>query len=177
MDLNELAPSPEAKVALWRETLAQLRHLSNDVWRGFKCFVSLNFALVLALTFVFVRFGKRTAILAIILSIFGAMLTVAARYILKRHRHYYLQMLAKKALIEDELGFYEIKLDQSNTDLAFPWRLAPEVVAEIRQDAAGWVQKAVRGRKTITFAQCLIYDFLLVLYCAAVVAALFALLR
>ena len=179
MDLNELAPSPEAKIALWRETLAQLRHLSDDVWRGFKCFTMLNLAVVLAIIFLFAQplFGKFLAVLAIILSILGVMLTVVARYILKRHRNYYLQMLAKKALVEDELGFYDIKLDQGNTDLAFPWRLAPEIVAEIKQDAAAWIQKALRGKKTITFAQFLIYDFLLVLYFVAIVAAIFVLLR
>ncbi len=177
LDLNELVPTPEAKVALWRETLAQLRHLSNDAWRGFMCFAPLNLALVLTVAVLFVRFGKRAAILAMTLSVFGVVLTIAARYILKRHRHYYLQMLAKKALIEHELGFYEIKLDQSNTDLAFPWRLAPDVVAELRQNAALWVEKAMRGKKTITFVQLLIYDFMLVLYFAGIVAAIFALLR
>jgi hypothetical protein len=178
LDLNELAPTPEARLALWRETLAHLRHLSDDGWRGFRCFVMLDVALLLGLAVLFARpaFGKSVALLALVLSLFGIVVTVAARYVLKRHRIYYLQMLAKKSLVEDELGFYEVRLGQ-DADLAFPWRLAPEVVAEIRQDAAAWVQKALRGRKTITFAQFVIYDLLLVMFGATTVAAVVGLVR
>jgi hypothetical protein len=106
--------------------------------------------------------------------VLGAALTLTARYILKRHRIYYLQMLAKKSLIEDELGFYRTKLAGSETDLAFPWRVTPEVVVEIKQNAEAWVQKMIRPKGTIALWQFVIYEVLIGLYAAVL---FFAVLR
>jgi len=116
------------------------------------------------------------AFLLALLSALGGALTLTARYILKRHRIYYLQMLAKKSLIEDALGFYRTKLAGSETDLAFPWRVAPEVVAEIKQNAEAWLQKLVRAKGTIALWQFLIYEVLIGLYAAILLFAVTRLL-
>jgi hypothetical protein len=162
------------KVALWRESMAHLRHLSDDVWGGLKLFLSLD-GFVLSSIGVLAWVGpanNTTALFLAMLAALGTFLTLTARYILKRHRVYYLQMLAKKSLLETEFGFYGRTFSDSKTDLAFPWRLTPEVVVEIKQDLDAWVQKSIRGRGTIARWQFLIYETLLVLYALIFLAAL-----
>ena len=154
-------------VNLWREAMTHLRHLSDDVWNGLKLFLILNGFIIISMG-ALVRprpLNRPTALVLAIVTVVGIVLTIAARYILKRHRIYYLQMLAKKSLLEDELGFYQTKFAGSETDLAFPWRLAPEVVAEIKQNGEAWIQKSIRARGTIARVQFLIYETLLALYC------------
>jgi hypothetical protein len=160
----------------WREAMAQLRHLSDDVWKGLKLFLSVNALIVVGIVGLLAFCGSRfgLAVLLGLLSALGAALTLTARYILKRHRIYYLQMLAKKSLIEDELGFYRTKLAGSEADLAFPWRVTPEVVGEIKQNPEAWIQKLVRANGTIALWQFLIYEVLIGFYA---VVLFFAVLR
>lgn len=149
---------------MWREALAQLRHLSNDVWRGLALFMSLD-ALLVGLSILLLQSGHafpsvRPCVVLAVISVLGLGLTFSGRFILQRHRVYYLQMLAKKSLLESDLGFYESRFKDSSADLAFPWRLAPEVVAEIRRDPEAWVRKSMRGPGTIARYQFLIYEVL-----------------
>src|ERR1043166_1783537 len=150
----------------WREGMAHLRHLSDDVWTGLKLFLAANTAIWIMLTAIGVFSGSRrvTIVMFILLSLLGAYLTLTARYILKRHRIYYLQMLARKSLIEDELGFYQTKIAGTAMDLAFPWRVTPEVVAEIKRNPEAWVEKNGSGEGTIAQWQFLIYEVLIALY-------------
>ncbi len=167
------------KIQIWREAMTQLRHLSDDVWNGLKLFLSLNGLILVSVVLVcsFRYSSRRTAAVILFLSVTGIILTLVARYILKRHRIYYLQMLAKKSLMETELGFYETKLCGSETDLAFPWRLTPQVVAEIKTNSEAWVQKSIRAPGTIARFQFLIYDTLIGLHCVLLLATLAGLLR
>ena len=173
---SNLRGAEVAGVEHWREAMAHLRHLSDDVWKGLKLFLSVNALIVVAMAGLgaFCQSRARLAMLLALLSVLGAALTLTAHYILKRHRVYYLQMLAKKSLIEDELGFYRIKLAGSETDLAFPWRVTPEVVAEIKQNPEAWIRKLVRAKGTIALWQFLIYEVLIGLYA---VVFFFAVLR
>ncbi len=168
-----------SKLALWREAMAHLRHLSDDVWAGLKLFLILNgFVLSLIGALAWIGPANTTnALLLAALAVLGGFLTLAARYILKRHRIYYLQMLAKKSLLEAEFGFYQKKFSDSETDLAFPWRLTPEVVAEIKQSFDAWVQKSVRARGTIARVQFCIYETLICLYCLIFLFAAIYVLR
>ena len=54
------------------------------------------------------------------LILLGIGVTFTGRYLLRRNRVYYLEMLLKKTLVEYEFGFYDAKFSGSNTDLAFP---------------------------------------------------------
>jgi hypothetical protein len=160
---------------IWREALAHLRHLSDDVWKGFRLFLALN---GFVLTLLSVRFSlgswsgsKAAQVCALCLS--GIAITLAARYLLKRHRIYYLQMLAKKSLIEMDLGLYGKNLKGSQTDLAFPWRLTPEVVREIQKDFDAWVKKSVRSKGTIARVQFWFYEALIGIYALIIIATYF----
>lgn len=166
-------------MALWRETLDHLRHLSDDVWMGFKTFLVFNgFILIsMALLISSSRRDRSATIFIGLLSIAGILLTFAARYILKRNRIYYLQMLAKKSLLEEDLGFYRTTFDSSPIDFAFPWRLAPEVVAEVRKDCDAWVQKSIRASGTIARFQFLIYEVLVGLYVLGLLAVILTMFR
>ncbi|MEY2428483.1 MAG: hypothetical protein QOJ40_1368, partial [Verrucomicrobiota bacterium] len=168
-----------SQVALWREAMAHLRHLSDDVWTGLKLFLILNgFVLISIGLLAWIGPANITsALLLAALAVLGSFLSLTARYILKRHRIYYLQMLAKKSLLEAELGFYRKKFSDSETDLAFPWRLTPEVVAEIKQGFDAWVQKSVRARGTIARVQFCIYETLICLYCLLLLFAAIYILR
>src|SRR5262245_49343378 len=163
----------------WREAMSQLRHLSDDVWRGMKLLLGLNGFIGVALVAlgIFGELTERAKLLVMLLSLLGIMVTLTARYILKRHRIYYLQMLAKKSVLEDELGFYRTKLTGSDMDLAFPWRVTPEVVSEIKQNAEAWVQKMIRAKGTIVLWQFLIYEVLLGVYTMILVGAVIRFLK
>src|SRR5437867_10253241 len=89
-------------IKVWREAMAHLRHLSDDVWKGLRLFLSLNAILLIIITglLVLLPLNRGIGFLLALLSVVGALLTLAARFILKRHRIYYLQMLAKKSLLE-----------------------------------------------------------------------------
>jgi hypothetical protein len=165
-----------ANLEIWRESLAHLRHLGDDVWNGLKLFLFLN-AFVLAGIIGTIKFHpleKRTTVLLLFLSLLGMSLTLVARYILKRHRVYYLQMLLKKSLIEADLGFYESKIAGSQTDLAFPWRLTPEVVSELKTQPEEWIQKSIRSKGTIARLQFLIYETLIGIYLVLLLISIFA---
>lgn len=173
------APAEAALVSahdleLWREAMAQLRHMNEDVWAGVRLFLSVNSLLVLMVVGI-VAWGRSAmlaALLVALLCALGIPLTLAARYLFKRQRVYYLQTLAKKALLDDRLGLFRLRFDGSTTDLALPWRLTPEVVQEIKRDFPAWVQKSVRGPVTMARVLFLIYEMLLVLYGLGLVAAL-----
>ena len=131
------------QLEVWREAMAHLRHLSDDVWKGLRLFLSLHAILFIIIsgTIALVPLSRRMGWVLAAASVIGVLLALAARFVLKRHRIYYLEMLAKRALLEAELGFYEARLAGTETDLAFPWRLKPEVVADIKRDSAAWIQK------------------------------------
>jgi hypothetical protein len=168
-DINISSVSSKASavsIEHWREAMAHLRHLSEDVWTGLKVFLTANAAIALTLTTIGAFSESRlfTTMMLILLSAFGVYLTLTARYTLKRHRIYYLQMLAKKSLIEETLGFYETKLAGSAMDLAFPWRLTSETIAEIKRNPEVWVEKMIRSTGTIARWQFLIYEVLIGIY-------------
>ena len=173
-----MTPSQE-QLQIWREALNHLRHLSDDVWQGFKVFLGLNALLLIIATGLLVipPVNKGIALLLALVSVGGVLLTLAARFILKRHRIYYLQMLARKSLIENEFGFYQTKIAGTEIDLAFPWRLTPEVVAEIKQNCEAWIQKSIRAKGTVARVQFLIYEVLIGLYAFVLIIALLSLIR
>jgi hypothetical protein len=179
--MDERTPSlnKHDELEIWREALAHLRHLSDDVWKGLKLFLALNSVLLIIIAglLVLLPLNHGIGFLLALVSVVGALLTLAARFILKRHRIYYLQMLAKKSLLEDEFGFYQTKLAGTDTDLAFPWRLTPEVVAEIKQNSEAWIQKSIRAKGTIARVQFLIYEVLIGLHAFIFVIAMLRLLR
>ena len=138
-------------VQIWREALEHLRHLSDEVWRVFKCFMLINGSVLALATAIAIAGADSSAGQAILTVLFllGIGVTVIGRYLLKRNRVYYLEMLLKKTLVEYEFGFYDAKFSGTNTDLAFPWRLKPEAIGELKQNPEEWVKRQVRGPGTI----------------------------
>ncbi len=166
-------------LGVWREALAHLRHLSDDVWTGLKVFLGFNGFIIVSLVGV-LAFSSATnfhGLIAGALSMGGILLTLAARYILKRQRIYYLQMLAKKSMLEEDLGFYRAKFTDSPTDFAFPWRVGPPVIAEMREDLDAWIAKSVRGPGTFAKFQFLIYEILIGGYCLSLFYSIAAIFR
>ena len=155
-----------AEIGLWRESLAHLRHLNEEAGATLKFFLSLNtFVLGLAVVVAIFRMPERREnFLLFGLAVFGGIATLIGRYIFKRQRIYYVQMLLKKTLLENELGFYQKKFPGSETDLAFPWRLAPEAIAELKTKPEDWIQKSIRGPGTIARWQFFLFDAVLVIY-------------
>jgi hypothetical protein len=150
----------EGKLEIWRESLAHLRHLSDEVWKRFQFFLWLDLIFFLLATTVWRNSMGGCAFLLLL----AVGIAFIGRYILKRNRIYYLQMLAKKSLLEDELGLYAGKISGTETDFAFPWRLTPEVVSEIKKDFEAWVQKSVRAKGTIALWQFIIYEVFIGIY-------------
>ncbi len=139
------------QVQIWREALEHLRHLSDEVWKVFKCFLFIN-GFLLALVTAFAMIGADEPagqIILGVLALLGIAATITGRYLLKRNRVYYLEMLLKKTLLEDEFGFYSVKFSGTNSDAAFPWRLRPESIEELKQKPEDWVRRQIRGPGTI----------------------------
>jgi hypothetical protein len=152
----------------WREALAHLRHLSAEVNRTFYFWIGSNLVFVLVLAIApsvhFLACG-RSACGTRLLTAGGFLFTLAGRYLFRRARIYYLQMLAKKTLIEDDLGFYERLFPEGGqTDLAFPWRLAPDAIAKIQADFEGWVTFSIRSKGTMARIQFFCLDAFLLVY-------------
>jgi hypothetical protein len=158
----------DSGLELWREAMQQLRHLNDDVWKTFALYLSLNIPLLLVIIALLACaphfIGGFVALLTVLIALAGLLLTVAGHYLFKRHRIYYLQMLAKKTLLEMDLGLYESRLANSQMDLAFPWRLTPEVAAEIARDPATWINKSVRSPGTMARIQFWILEAVLATY-------------
>ncbi|WP_150107355.1 hypothetical protein [Pedosphaera parvula] len=168
--MEQISPT---KVAIWREYISHLRYLSDEVWKGMKLFLTINgFVLIL----IFVTAGESSRLVAAVLSILGILLTLTARYILKRNRVYYLQMLMKKTLLEKELGFYDVKFAGTEVDLALPWRLGPQAIALIQENPDKWVEVQIRGPGTIVRWLFVIYEVLMGLYGLILVAVLVSVL-
>ena len=106
----------------------------------------------------------------------GIALTLAARFMLKRHRIYYIETLAKKSLLERELGFYETRLEGTDIDRALPWRLKPEVVEEIAKDFDEWVQRSIRSKGTMVRVYFLMYEAVLAIHALVLAFAVFSIL-
>jgi hypothetical protein len=160
MEPTESNLSKAEKLEIWREAMTQLRYLNDEAWKRFQFFLWFEF--LLSISTIGVARHSRIGFVALFLC--AAFVLVVARYILKRNRTYYLQMLLKKTLLEDELGFYREKFPDTETDLAFPWRLTPEVVAELKKDPDGWIRKSIRGKGTIAQWQFVIYEIWMALY-------------
>lgn len=152
--------------------MAQLRRLSDDVWNGLRFFLSFNGILIGAALAIFKLqpFDRNTAIVLAILSVFGLLITLAARMILNRQRDYYNQMLLRKSLIEDDLGFYQTKV--SDTDLSFPWKVEADDLSAIRNAPSLWLKDQKHRKRSITRLLFIIYEALIVFYLIALVILL-----
>lgn len=143
------------QIDIWRESLAHLRQLHNDVWNGVKFFLTINGILFAAIAALLRDAKEVRHTLIIAISIIGVVVTVIAWQILARHREYYLQMLIRKTLIEDALGFSKKLL--MGVDIVFPWSplSSPK---EICSNPKVWLAAQVRRRGTISRKLFLIYE-------------------
>lgn len=165
--------SEEQRVQVWREAVAHLRYLNDEVWKRFQFFLAVDVALLGAAVFALQqRETGGPTVSALLASIAGIILTVNARYILKRNRIYYLQMLLKKTLIENDCGFYQLKLSGTDTDLAVPWRLTPEVIEKLKKTPDQWIEENIAAPKTIARRLFRIYTGAIVLFVITIVLSL-----
>ncbi|MFH1373211.1 MAG: hypothetical protein ABII79_05395 [bacterium] len=148
---------------LWREAMANLRQLHSDVWNGVRFFWSIN---VVIITGMFVishqEWATRVEIELVLLCILGFALAYQGRRVFLQHRHYYLQMLLRKTLIEDKLSFYTTKL--YNTDLSFPWRVPSDHLESLRKEPENWEESQKLRRGTISRRLHIVYVVIQVLY-------------
>ena len=158
----------------WRDAITLLLELNREVWRGFAFFLGAN-GFIVALVLLFGG-QSNSAWFVISFLLFGLGRTLVGRYVLRRNRVYYLQMLLKKSLLEKELGFYEVRFSGTETDLAFPWRVTPEVVAQMKEAPEAWIAEQVRGPGTIARWLFIIDEVILGVYVLVLALALRAIL-
>lgn len=159
-----------ASIQLWREAITHLREMNREVWRGFWCFLAAS-GMILLITSALLCLDQSGSIALAMLAA-GLGVAFLGAYVLKRNRVYYLQMLLKKSLLEKEFGFYEVRFSGSKTDLAFPWRVAPEVLAQMKEAPEKWINAQIMGTGTIARRLFLAYYLLMGLYIPAIVYAL-----
>lgn len=157
---------------LWREILYQLRQLSTDVWNGVRFFVTVNVVILGGMAAVANQQprGWATAILLVSLTLLGSLFTLVARAILEKQREYYLQVLVKKVLFEEEVGLYDVTLSGVGIDLSLPWTIGREEVQAIKADHSRWRSARKRARGTITRHLFHVYEGMLVVYGLVLVA-------
>lgn len=159
---------------IWRDTLAQQRQLSSDVWHGIMFFVALNGALV-AGGVTLVRAGTRdqvTASLLLGLTVLGVAIVWLAKRLMKKQRDNYLEVLFKKAIIERALGFYAV--GPSAMNLVLPWNITRQHLEAAEQDFPAWQRGRRYASGTVTHDLKRVYDVLSVLYLAAVALIIWA---
>lgn len=153
---------------LWHEAMAQLRQLHGDVWNGVRFFVTVNGIIVAAIFAIFrLDWTLRTGVAIVILAGIGLFLTLIATSILEKHRNYYLEMLLRKTLLEEELGFYESHLQ--GIDLSFPWKADVKDINEIVADPDKWKAKQRWHHGTISRLLRMTYWLFIVLYVIALI--------
>lgn len=130
---------------IWKESLSMLRQLNNDVWNGVRFFMTMNGILLagLAAWSRMPHSSASTPLVAFAVAGLGFAVTLTARRILSKHRDYYLNMLVRKSLIEEELGFYSRRL--AGVDMSFPWSIPQPFLSEVRANPEAWV-RAQRSR-------------------------------
>lgn len=143
------------QIDIWRESLAHLRQLHNDVWNGVKFFLTINGILLAAIAALMRDAREVRYLLVLCVAAIGLAVTIIARQILTRHREYYLQMLIRKTLIEDALGFNTKLL--RGVDVVFPWSplTSPE---DLSTQPHQWLKEQIRRRGTISKRLFLIYE-------------------
>src|SRR5207302_7399451 len=85
----------DADLQIWREVMEHLRHLSDDVFKSVALFLGIN-ALMLGAV-IFLGGMDPNGLGGAVVCLLGVFLTLGGRFMLKRHRIYYLEMLAKKS--------------------------------------------------------------------------------
>lgn len=164
-------------VNVWREAMAQVRRLSDDVWNGLRFFLSFNGIIIAAFAALLRLQGinRRTIVALLLLVVLGVLITALARKVMTKQRTYYLEMLLKKSLLEKRMGFYNTTI--SGQDLSFVWAVSVEELDDIqtKNDAQRWLRSKVRGRNTITRFLFGLYDLLIGLYILAAILLIVAL--
>ena len=167
MDAPKSSKQPTAgELQIWREAMTQLRHLADDFNRTFHFQIGVHVVLLIAICFImrFHAIDGGSVFLLLVLILAGIVIGLVGHYVMERQRIYYLQMLAKKSLFEEDFGFYESRFAESSTDFALPWRLTAQVIADIRKDLDAWVKRSVRGPGTIARWQFVALEVLLAIY-------------
>ncbi|MBC6952526.1 hypothetical protein DWB58_31840 [candidate division KSB1 bacterium] len=174
-DFNTWANSlPKNTLDIWREAMASLRALSGDVWNGVRFFLTVN-AAVLAGIIAFARAEVEkpqfvTAVSLAFLSVIGIAVTLLARGIFFRQRSYYAQMLARKVLLDKELGFRDRRV--GSLDLSFPWSVDDDSLSQLQGDPDAWIKGQLRPKSSIRRRLSQTYGGLLVVYTIVLLAAL-----
>lgn len=167
MDEQKQVSMP-TRADLWHEAMAHLRYLNDELWKRFQFFLWLDVALLFAMFVI----NRHSWLIVFILAIGGLLLTLVARYVLRRNRIYYLQMLLKKTLLEDGLTFYESTFENTETDLAFPWRVAPEKLPQMKERPDEWVRENIRPSGSIARWLFVVYEVFLGIFAAAILLLL-----
>jgi hypothetical protein len=152
---------------LWRESMANLRQLHNDVWNGVRFFTTVNGILLAAMAATF-KLGQGSIFpssFALMIAVLGTGVTLIAREILHRHRRHYLDMLLRKTLIEHALGFYEV-------DLSFPWSVPANDLPKLRENPKEWIQDRMNHEETITHRLFRVYDCTIAVWLLAIIACM-----
>lgn len=162
---------------VWKESLSMLRQLHNDVWNGVRFFMTMNGILLAGLAG-WSRTSSsttNTAQLALIIAILGVVITLTARRILSGHRDYYLNMLVRKSLIEEELGFYARRL--ATVDMSFPWSIPQSDLVNVKADTEAWLRAQRTKKGTITRLLFRSYEGVVVIWICIAILSSYTLLQ
>lgn len=175
---NWLSSLNSSKFNMWREAMAQTRQLHNDVWKGVRFFLTVNGVLIAAIFTMAKLEAKRclTCILLSILAFIGIVFVIIALKILKKQRRNYTEMLLRKTLIENELGFYNCNVPNSGQSFTFPWKVDRQYVSNLMENPENWLNKHQCRKNTISRLIFQIYYGLIVLYGIIFLLAIFFLL-
>ena len=146
---------------IWREAMAQLRQLNNDMWNGVRFFLTINGVIIVAIYTIAFSFSSLNNLYFILpLAVIGFVLTIISFFILRKQRDYYINMLKTKTLLEKDLGLCEIIDD---IYLSFPWNIEKKFIDEmIKND--NWKTEHRWRIGTISHLLMLTYLFVFIIY-------------
>ncbi|MFX0172728.1 MAG: hypothetical protein ACFE9L_12495 [Candidatus Hodarchaeota archaeon] len=163
---------------IWREAMAQLRHINNDIWNSVRFFLIVNGVVIAALFSVFKLdwTSEQSIIIALIAGIGGG-LTLIAIIILYKHRRHYVEMLFLKTLIEDKLDFYKkFHFPELEANLSFPWKVPFKYLNYLKKFPEIWKSKHKFRRVSVSQFLLIMYWLIFILYAVIIISIILGLI-
>lgn len=144
-------------LSFWHESLAHMRHMREEYWKGIQLFIAVNGVVMAALiTLMREDYVVKNSLVLLFLSLVGFGFTAVTFYVFRQQRAGYLEMVVQRTLIEKELGFYKINLQ--GIELHFPWSVSSATLPRLLKDPGVWQKKQMWKKRTGT--RRLLYAFI-----------------
>jgi hypothetical protein len=157
------------EVDIWNQIMSQLRYHYGSIWSSVRTFFTIN-GLLATVTGILGRQAEyvQDGIVVGVLAIIGLIVNVVAVRVLAMQWSAYLGVLLRKTVLEDELGFYRMRV--RGVDLSLPWSVGGEhgSLDVLLRDPRAWYARQ-RRFGALFLLLCSMYAIVIAIYVAALV--------